>query len=233
MLKSNETVNQKTIQSDALKACKMESDHMYRHNYAHASLPAHYSREAIGCIACNSPVCNTRLSTQACDSRCMECQCRYVHTYIHIAHIRQYIIVGQRKWRNFATMSRLYICSRHSQSGSCELLARAFTRRWSVSYPVLCSYTRRWLVWFSVRMATELFLPSPFPISVTHYPLKNRRSLSLRRSSSWSFSILEGGSYDIALLSLPHSSSTLFSLESRSNCGLTLQVSQIAARLYR
>lgn len=38
----------------------------------------------------------------------------YIYTYY--THIRQYIIVGQRKWRNFATMSRfVYLFSAHTK----------------------------------------------------------------------------------------------------------------------
>lgn len=52
-------------------------------------------------------------------------------------------------------------------------------------------------------MATELFLPSPFPISVTHYPLKNRAAASRCGDQvADPFPSWKEASYDIALLSL-------------------------------
>jgi len=125
--------------------------------------------------------------------------------HVYYTRVRQYIIVGQEMAQLCRNVPGTYSWSPRSQSGSCELLARAFTRRWSVSYPVLCSYTRRWLVILRENGKPNyscLGHSSPFPISVTHYPLKNRRSLSLRRTSSWSLSILKGSILSPRSLSL-------------------------------
>lgn len=78
-----------------------------------------------------------------------------------------------------------------------------------------------------VRMEIEPFSPDLFPISVIHYPLKNRQALTAAGDqvpdlfpSYWA--ILRDRLALEALL-----------FRTVGNCGLTLQVSQIAAWLYR
>jgi len=60
------------------------------------------------------------------------------------------------------------------QSRSCVRRDRDTAER--IIFRLTC-YTCRWIV-FSVRMVIEPFSPSLFPISVTHYPLKNRQALA-------------------------------------------------------
>lgn len=105
--------------------------------------------------------------------------------------------------------------------------ARACTQ--NVSYSVSRSYARRcWIAsCFLVRMEIELFSPDLFPISVIHYPLKNRQALTAAGDqvpdpfpSYWA--ILRDRLALEALL-----------FRTVGNCGLTLQVSQIAVWLYR
>jgi len=85
---------------------------------------------------------------------------------MHTTAAGQYVIMGQEVTQ---------LSSRGAPAFSGRVRASNVARaRRSVSYSRLSyGYTHRWIV-FAVRMVTELFSPSPFPISVTHYPLENR-----------------------------------------------------------
>lgn len=74
-------------------------------------------------------------------------------------------------------------------------------------------------------MEIESFLPDLFPISVIHYPLKNRQALTAAGEQD------PFPSYWAILRDRLALEALLF--RTAGNCGLTLQVSQIAARLYR
>jgi len=111
--------------------------------------------KAVGCIACKSPVCNAADHPRVARPR--------------NAHGRS------RTIRNNGTGSYATLVSRGPGIQWPRVRASNVARaRRSVSYSRLSyGYTHRWIV-FAVRMVTELFSPSPFPISVTHYPLENR-----------------------------------------------------------